>query len=412
MARDQWLNHRPAVRTGKINKKIVLSAFSAACGPTRACIDTWYLSSAFAEPDGFTTDVALTHRTSNFTFECWLKQMGSPDVGYDNGIYERVAATTGMMFNVYINDSFKIVVQLRIGGVVVTHTSTVVIPHAEWCHIAVSYDSSNVRIYLNGVKKQTIVQAGALNAAVGTLSAHIGTKLGVSINALVKTYIDEIRFWHTTLRSDEDIFVCYDKHVNKISGDSVQDNLEYFSIDEAEGAAIITSDFGAITAGAIDAAKVTREEYAPIKFGGSFIVKEYIVDVDAACSIVFPVTRPDGANHALFVSWQDEDNITHRLRLYSADPEVGEETVFNAEDYSGERLPAVGFTLEFWNIDGEETVDLEDDLDIRLSLTSNPTYSNDHTAIEADEPVENTTLAIPTGVALTNPLTPSVAPSF
>lgn len=420
MARDQWLNHRPVVRTGKINKKIILPAFSADCGPTRACIDTWYTEAA--TPEGFTSTALSTSfafYNDTITFECWLNQIGVPGSGTKNLIYYRADQTVGfgVYFAIWIDDANRVNVRLRIGGGHVDNTSTVVIPDSEWCHIAVKYDSTNpgnagLKIFLNGVLLQSISQAGVLSGTTGTLSAGIGQETGLfGPRADVKTLIDEIRFWHTAERTDLEIAACFDRHLNKVAADSIDDNLEYFPISETENASTITSAFGDyIMAGGT--ARVTREEYAPIKFGGSIIVKEYSVDVGAACSIVFPVTRPDGANHALFVSWQDEDDITHRLRLYSADPEVGEESVYGeVEDYNGERLPA-NFTFEFWNIDGEEECELEDDITIRISLTSNPTTRNDHTALVAATPTGNTTLAFLTSGNIDNPLIPTLAPSF
>jgi hypothetical protein len=419
-ARDLWLRYHPATRIKKINKKLVLPAFTALSDRVHGCIDTWYQEGA--TPEGFTSTALST--TFNFyndtiTFECWIKQLGVPAAGTKNLIYYRADQTVGfgVYFGVWIDENNAINVRLRIGGVHVDKVSTITIPNNVWCHIAVKYDSTNpsgagLKIFRNGILSQSISQAGVISGTTGNLSAGIGQETGLfGPRADVRTFIDEIRFWHTTERTDVKIAECYNRHVNMVASDNIDDNLEYFNIDEAEAASTITSAFGGyeMLGGS---ARVRTDERAPIKFGGSFIVKTYSITLDTPCSIVFPVERPDEANYGLYVSYQDDDDNTVRFKLFSADPDIGTETIhIPYTDYEGERLPET-FKFEFWNIDGEEEVVVEDDITINVSLVSEPITSTDTNQIVAATPTGNTTLAIPTNVTIDNPLTPTVTPSF
>lgn len=416
-SRDIWLKYHPATRLKKINKKVVLPAFTVSTGRIRAAIDTWYQNTT-ATP-GFMSGPTVASDPFNFnatdiTFECWLKQFGVPAAGTVNAIYGREFPGGGdtQYFALYVNSDNKLVIKTWADAQHFVNVTSLVIPNSQWCHIAVSFSAANggLRVYFNGQKVQTIAHGDELQGGSTDNVTFGAITQPTFARAQVRTLIDEVRWWFVH-RTDEQIADKYNRHVNGVSGDSVEDSLEYFPVIASEGDSTLISAFDNYI---IDSsgARITREDYAPIKFGGSLVAKIYTVTLSSPSSLVFPVERPDGANYGLYVSYQDDDNNTHRFRLFSADPDVGTETIhIPYTDYNGERLPTT-FKFEFWNIDGEETVDLEDDLEISLSLVNEPADNSDLSQSEAATPVGSTSLAISTGVSIANPLTPNQAPTF
>jgi hypothetical protein len=90
----------------------------------------------------------------------------------------------------------------------------------------------------------------------------------------------------------------------------------------------------------------------------------------------------------------------HRAYLWRHDDVF----ISQVQDYKGERLPAT-FTLECWNVDGNETIDLDEDVILELSKKTLPQSSIDRTAINSNLTI-NTLLACPfTNGYATFPLT-------
>ena len=143
--------------------------------------------------DGSNDDLILPSSvapTGNFTVSAWVYSTGQ-GTNADNAFYYGAALqvflainTTGNYVQTYIAGA---------GGGAVTANST--ITQNQWHHIAVTWDGSNTKIYIDGDNK-SITGNGAGNPAAVT--SHIGGKPGASVNQF-KGYIDEVAVWHTNL---------------------------------------------------------------------------------------------------------------------------------------------------------------------------------------------------------------------
>lgn len=71
------------------------------------------------------------------------------------------------------NPSNKIRFRATIGGTDVNVSDVDVHPLNEWLHVAATYDGSNMRIYVNGVEKNSRAQTGTLGSTATAM--RIGT---------------------------------------------------------------------------------------------------------------------------------------------------------------------------------------------------------------------------------------------
>jgi len=69
----------------------------------------------------------------------------------------------------------------------------------KWHHLAVTYDGSNLRVYGDGVLKQTVPYAGSFTQYLATY--YLGYAPGV--NGFWKGCLDDLRFYNRTLSSSE-----------------------------------------------------------------------------------------------------------------------------------------------------------------------------------------------------------------
>ncbi len=109
--------------------------------------------------------------------------------------------------------------------------------------------------------------------------------------------------------------------------------------------------------------------------------KVYIVE--KSFSLRFPIIAPSATvDHGLFVSWTDAiTGIFYRKKLYDATPvavSIAESPAF----YNGEKI-ASNFNFEFWNVDGNSSINLATTLKLYTSLTSFPKFSSDHVSLTA-----------------------------
>jgi hypothetical protein len=105
--------------------------------------------------------------TTTFSAMAWVK----PSAYQQGGIITRWNGTNGFLF--YINATGQVAVQSGTGGAATSYQS---IPLNKWTHIAASYSSGTVLIYIDGVLVQstgaptaTITQAG--NLEIGSMNA-------------------------------------------------------------------------------------------------------------------------------------------------------------------------------------------------------------------------------------------------
>jgi hypothetical protein len=93
----------------------------------------------------------------------------------------------------------KPVGSVRVGTTTVNAIGTSQLPVNTWTHLAVTYDGSSVRVYMNGVLVRTKSQSGTISTSTGVL--RIG---GNSISAqYFSGVIDEVRIYNRALNQTE-----------------------------------------------------------------------------------------------------------------------------------------------------------------------------------------------------------------
>ncbi len=128
--------------------------------------------------------------TGNFTISCWAYSTGQ-GTNADNALYYGDGLTTFIAINTTGN-----YVQTYIGGASGgAKTANSTITQNQWHHIAVTWDGSNTKIYIDGDDK-SLTGNGAGNPVSAT--TYIGGKPSGDTNQF-KGYLDEVAIWHTAL---------------------------------------------------------------------------------------------------------------------------------------------------------------------------------------------------------------------
>ncbi len=106
---------------------------------------------------------------TGFTFEIWLDMLGTnpPEaipVGVSGGGGVIPAGPAVSAFQVNINNGFHVAVHLKTTGGTLDFASVATFPSSGLTHLAVTYDQSNVRVFINGV-----LNGADVHAATGTI---------------------------------------------------------------------------------------------------------------------------------------------------------------------------------------------------------------------------------------------------
>lgn len=132
--------------------------------------------------------------TNAYTLSAWIKRdgtgtiMGKRPGGLFNSGWELLITGGGNLQFRFFN------------GIVRNTTSTVVIPTGIWHHVAVSYDGTNVRMYIDGVLHQTVAHPAIVSS---TNSFTIGAAGGTATSQYFDGNIDEVRVFNTALTADQ-----------------------------------------------------------------------------------------------------------------------------------------------------------------------------------------------------------------
>ncbi|WP_456376274.1 LamG-like jellyroll fold domain-containing protein, partial [Lutibacter sp.] len=138
-----------------------------------------------------------------FTISAWIKRentsasiISKRDNAYSNGGYDLSINASGNLEMSWKN------------GTTQTITSSVAIPVSKWHHVAVIYDGTNARLYIDGVEDTT--QTTALTAPIAnTESFLIAAADGNEVNttSFFNGNIDEVRIWDVALTEAQLRFV-------------------------------------------------------------------------------------------------------------------------------------------------------------------------------------------------------------
>lgn len=413
--RDQWLYLRPVIRTEKNNKQIIIEPFSAPCGPTNNCLfgnSTDGQAAPLTAPDLYEAGLALD-MSQPFTIELWIKPFqDSGTVKKDILWFERL---NGAFFNfvytgmwLYMQNS-KLCVDLSISQNIQTIISTQSLNINQWNHIALTFDGATFKIYINTIEDASFYsglitdeqgnpildeQGNPILAESFIFDMVAGTRREAFANFADNPddrsinfcgtrawygWMDEFRVWQVCRSGPEIAAAAFSQR--DVSGNIDVGLKQYYKFNDAVGSAFTTNSITGHTV-IIDAAigrgtkTIDGDEHTPLHgFGASFVAYEARFTFSGPSSLKFPTKRPVDCNHALVVRWLDNSGNVARRKIYG---NVGEDINPDPPAYNGERLPA-NFVLEFWNIDGEPTIDLLEELIIGTSHTMQPTTGTDHT---------------------------------
>jgi hypothetical protein len=385
--RDLWLKSKPAIRTDLKNKKITIPAFSYASFEQNSSL-LFLTTSVITEGNG----AVLDDYRNAITMEAWIKLAQTPVVGrYVIFCTALEAAPYESQYELSV-DNGVLIFKLLVGGITtIVGTAGTLVPVGEWTHVAASWDGTTVNLYTNGELVNTTAVAGPVDSTGGIDSFYaIGCNKRNAYQFAGN--IAELRIWQVA-RTQQQIRDAMYVPRDIVVGDGIDDDLIIYCkcrrIAPISGGAensLVGSGplYVPVPIGTVQ----DDDNYPPLRYGASFVIAEYSVVLDQKCSIKFPIVAND-PDHSLVIRYTDNNGNTQRRYFYKP-AGVDYDSLITA--YTGERL-SEEFTLEFWNIDGNDTTSLTEDLVIYLSLTSAPSTAVDRTTESAYTPTANNALA-------------------
>lgn len=385
MSRDLWLQSRPVIRTEKIPKTITLSAATFNAGSALFGKSVYFNG----DYDSLTTAPSLLSNTA-FTIEAWLYTRGQQNdtlypVYWD--LNENIAPFKPR-YLVIIYNRFVHLFYTK-GGTVSLIVSTNTVSAYDWTHIAITWDGTTVKMYLDGILDKSQAVASPVDApAAGGYTVGYARYLA---DRVFVGNIAELRVWNLARTSDEIYFSRFGPR--ELTGVRDDGLVHYYKLGNIISVGSIheyisNTNLSVVTPGSI---ANDTEKGPPLKYGASFIVANYAITLTKKVSLKFPLAPSVAENCTgqLCISWIDDNDKFQRRKLWT---KAGVDISPLLAEYSGEPL-ATSFTLEFWNIDGQSTAVIAENIVLQISDTTDPINSFDHTAIVAYSPTADGTLA-------------------
>ena len=385
---SNWSVIRPFSRVGKLNKTLTIPAFSTRCGLNNLSLYTGE-SDVMAGAGALTLDISTA-----FTYEAWIKCYSRPVGTYRFIVGYGSNAGNDTYSCIRLNGQY-LECQVFIATVETLVTSTTLLPQNEWVHVAATFDNTAITLslYINGQLDLAQAVVGPIDNVLLFNSLHLLRNYAVAPNG------DYFRgsFGMASVRNicltAEQVAYQYNKVRNTIAADTIDDDvIAYWTIIPLYIKEWVSSTNTPCTGLLYPTSEIIKDFYE-LKYGGSFIPILFTVVADVEHSLKFPIERPTGTNFGLQVSWLDDSGILQRRKLF--DPESGSiDQSPNIADYNGEKLPLT-YTLEVWNKDGYESVDMTSALTFDTSILTNPTFSTDHAKVVLATPAQRTLLYEP-----------------
>ena len=382
MSRDLWLTKRPAVHIDRIKKSLTIDSGSYNCGPTNASVIIGNTTSPIRISGAGTQPLILSATT--VTVDFWYYAIPT------------IAAASWSIFELeeLFGNGIKLTTTSGTLTVTITTTSaayTITYPAQwyEWKRYTIAVDTANNlgRFYIDGVLVGSVaVAAGTFNTNAFDMWFGDSLFLGYANGNLQDVALYNVY-------KDATAVAATNTHRGTVG--TYSNGLTYYW--KLRGTQLPT--VGAIDlagTGGIGNIEYSTERFAPILYGASFVAAQYSITLGYRASLMFPNTPSDECNGMLVVRWIDPDDTVQRRRLWDMS---GVDINPMPALYNGEALGTT-FVLEWWNIDGEDTIEVPEDIELRISKTTNPTTGYDTTAISA------ATIAVDTTLAQEFPLTP------
>lgn len=182
--------------------------------------------------DGVDDAVGIGHTDklaiNRFTAEAWiypraLQPAESPILVKESA--DQTSRTYGLFLKA---NSFTVQASASIGGSLKTVDSRVPVAQGAWTHVAMSYDGSQLILYVNGVREGSVAASG--NPASNTGTLFIG---GVSGRySRYSGLIDDVRLWDNARTQQQ---ILFNKNRALSSSDTESGLLAYLKMDENMG---------------------------------------------------------------------------------------------------------------------------------------------------------------------------------
>ena len=381
MARDLWLTRREVGVVDKLKQSLTIGANTFQCGPINgsySLIKTTVPLQTIVKP--------ITLSATAFTVDFW-GYTTPPGESAGVRLFLKVYRISGSPYGVRMSvDTTRFYVE------VTTTTATYTIDfgskHYQWTRYTVAIDTAanKADIYFNGELQ------GTLNVAAGNFSAATNFAVYSSddpFNSDNIGYLQDLALFN--VYKNNNAVKVLGKHKGA-SGYYSNGLTNYWKLRINKVDSIDANNFDGLDS-------FSTTQYAPIKFGASFVVAQYEVTLTDKVSFQFPVVKPAGTTGILVVRWTDDDGVVQRRRFWELD---GVEIYPIPEIYNGEPV-SESFVLEWWNIDGETYLTVPEDFKLYVSKTTSPTTTTDTNDVAITTLTVRTLLA--QNYSLTFPLT-------
>src|SRR3954468_6694208 len=148
--------------------------------------------------------------SSGMTLEAWVNPSANAGTGPNDGwrtVIMKERAGVGLSYGLYSNDGdsnpSRPAGYIRNNGTDVEATAGPAVPLGVWTHLAVTYDGTTMRLYVNGVLRNSVTASGGINASTAPLRIGGNTVFSVPGTEYFAGLIDEVRIYNRALSAAE-----------------------------------------------------------------------------------------------------------------------------------------------------------------------------------------------------------------
>jgi len=165
--------------------------------------------------NGSTSIVNIAHSASlalsnGMTLEAWVNPSANAGTTVNDGwrtVIMKERSTTGLAYGLYGNDGdsnpSRPAGYIRNNGTDVEATNGPAVPIGVWTHLAVTYDGTTLRLFVNGVLRNSVSASGGIAASTAPLRIGGNTVFSVPGTEYFAGLIDEVRIYNRALSAAE-----------------------------------------------------------------------------------------------------------------------------------------------------------------------------------------------------------------
>jgi hypothetical protein len=148
--------------------------------------------------------------TNGMTLEAWVNPSANAGTSVNDGwrtVIMKERSTTGLAYGLYGNDGdsnpSRPAGYIRNNGTDVEAANGPAVPIGVWTHLAVTYDGTTLRLYVNGVLRNSVAASGGIAASTAPLRIGGNTVFSVPGTEYFAGLIDEVRIYNRALSAAE-----------------------------------------------------------------------------------------------------------------------------------------------------------------------------------------------------------------